>query len=332
MNVLIKFSHGLGDAVQLTCILAHLTVYRPDWTVDVASQIGKHSAFYEQCRRSFILGRDPIDERSYQRVFDLGWWECYSVYTDSPCTKVCNCLREDFGIVPDPALLRYRIEVSADARQVTRAYLAEVCRGRESGGRFPAVAIHYQGNTSPEKKNLPHELVAELCRRIIECGYVPIILDWDRRSPLPDQRTIFCPAVSQDDLWHGTGTGDAERLAALVDQCTLFIGVDSGPLHVAGATSTPALAVWTGLHPVQFFDLCPNVTHFVPEHWRNMPPAQNAPAARYFEKHYEFCEYRHLPNVLLPAVTSRLSSNREGESPSQKNRASRSPDLQSADF
>lgn len=332
MNVLIKFSHGLGDAVQLTCILAHLALYRPDWTVDVASQVGKHSAFSGQCRRSFVLGREPIDERSYQRIFDLGWYECYSVYADSPCTKVCNCLREEFGILPDPALMRYRIVVNPQARQVTAAYLARICGKRESGGRFRTVAIHYQGNTSPEKKNLSHDLAAELCRRIIECDHVPIILDWDRRSPLPDQQTIFCPGVSPDDLWHGTGTGDAERLAALIDQCTLFIGVDSGPLHVAGATSTPAFGVWTGLHPVQFFDLCPNVTHFVPEHWRNVPPAQNAAAARYFESHYEFCEYRQLSTALRLAVTERLSANGEGEKPARPGSASRAPELPLSDF
>lgn len=86
----------------------------------MATQIGKHSAYSGLCRRSLILGRDRIDESQYRQVFDLGWYECYSVYADSPCTKVCNCLREVFGIVPDLALLNYRIETTPESREKTR--------------------------------------------------------------------------------------------------------------------------------------------------------------------------------------------------------------------
>jgi len=46
MDVLIKFRHGLGDAVQLTAVLSHLSHYHPDWQVDVAALAGKQSAFY----------------------------------------------------------------------------------------------------------------------------------------------------------------------------------------------------------------------------------------------------------------------------------------------
>ncbi len=349
MDVLVKFTHGLGDAVQLTCVLLHLAAYRPDWVVDVASQIGKHTAYAGLCRRSFILGRDPIDEGRYHRVFDLGWYECYSVYCDSPCTKVCNSLREEFGIVPDLALLKYQIAVSDTSHQKTRDYLNAICQARfhgrngtflqttgsvtpksngahagtngfpldslpfdqtsRGGYRFPVVAIHYQANTSSWKKDLPHTLVAELCQEILSHGYVPLILDWDRRSPLPDQKTIFCPGVGAGDLWENTGTGDAERLAALLSQCALVVGVDSGPLHVAGATDTPTLGVWTGHHPVQFYDLCPNVTHLVPDHWRTIPPCQNAPAARFFANHYAHRTYADLDRALLANALDMLDQN-----------------------
>ena len=300
MHVLVKFVHGLGDRAQLSCVLQHLREHRPDWEVDVATQIGKHTGFDGLCRRSLILGRDRIDESQYRRVFDLGWYECYGVYTDSPCTKVCNCLREVFGIVPDLALLKYRIETTAEARQKTRDYLSTICDSPGQGERFPVVAVHYQANTSSHKKDLPHELVAELCREILQYGYVPLILDWDRRSPLPDQKTIFCPGVGPGDLWDNIGTGDAERLAALLAQCALVIGVDSGPLHVAGSTETPTLGVWKGHSPLQFYDLCPNVTHLVPEQWRSIPPCQHDHAAQFFSEHYAYRTYE--PDILKPTL------------------------------
>jgi hypothetical protein len=69
-----------------------------------------------------------------------------------------------------------------------------------------------------------------------------VVLDWDRRSPLPDGVRIHNPGADHE-LWGGSGTGDAETLAALIEQSALLVGVDSGPLHVAGATATPTLAL-----------------------------------------------------------------------------------------
>src|SRR5262249_3347224 len=137
-------------------------------------------------------------------------------------------------------------------------------QGPSKEGRFPAVLIHYQGNTSGERKDLPHDLVRSVCEVVLRAGATPVILDWDNRSPLVNHESIHNPGAN-DELWGGTGTGDAEALAALIDQSALMIGVDSGPLHVAGATSTPTLAIWTQHHPVHYFDLAGNVTHLVPE-------------------------------------------------------------------
>src|SRR5579872_4018124 len=80
IETLIKFPHGLGDAAQLTSVLRHLAKHRPGWTIDVAAQVGKHTAFTGLCRRPLVLDRDAIDESRYRWVYDLGWWECYSVY------------------------------------------------------------------------------------------------------------------------------------------------------------------------------------------------------------------------------------------------------------
>jgi hypothetical protein len=174
------------------------------------------------------------------------------------------------------------------------------------------VAVHYQANTSAWKKDLRHHVVARLCDELILHGYTPLILDWDRRSPLPDQQRIFCPGVGPGDLWGNTGTGDAERLAALMSQCALVMGVDSGPLHVAGATETPTLGVWTSHSPVQFYDLCPNVTHLVPNEWQTIPPCQNRIAARFFEEHYTFRIYDDLERTLIHTALETLERSGHG--------------------
>jgi ADP-heptose:LPS heptosyltransferase len=304
--VLVEFPHGLGDAVQLTVVLAHLARLRPGWDVDVAALVGKHSAFFELCRRSLVLGRDPVEHVRYGRVFRLGWDECRQAHGGWPSTKPSRCLLEAFGITPRPELCRYTIRVGDEARERSRAYLEGVC-GPGGGGRFPAVLLHYQGNTSGGHKDLSHELARRLCQAVLRAGLVPVVLDWDRRSPWPDGVRVHNPGPD-DPLWGGTGTGDAEALAALIGLSTLFVGVDSGPLHVAGATDTPTLAVWTEHHPVHFFDLADNVTHLVPVGHARL--AAGPEAVRFFEASYRHRTYADL-EAELPALVEALLAEAE---------------------
>jgi ADP-heptose:LPS heptosyltransferase len=215
-NVLLTFRHGLGDAVQLTIVLKHLRQFRPEWHVDVAALVGKHSAYHGLCRNVAVLDGQPTPTAGYDEVFALDWHECRTAHADYPSTKPARCLSEVFGLTPTAALFRYEIQHSERATQLAHRYLQAICRrGPDADGRFPAVLIHYQGNTSGAQKDLPHDTVRDVCEVIQRCGAVPVILDWDRRSPLVDGIHIHNPGAGHE-LWHGTGTGDAESLAALI--------------------------------------------------------------------------------------------------------------------
>jgi FkbM family methyltransferase len=289
--VLIKFWHGLGDAVQATVVLKHLAAARPDWTVDVWSKRGKHSAFHGLCRRSYHDQENHPPQSAYARVFDLGWYENYNRYGDRPNSKITNCLAEVFGIPYDPALGRYEVRPTAEALRAAETYLRSL--GLEPGpdGRFSVALVHYEGNTSQEKKNLTHEEAAVAVGAALETGLTPVILDWDRRSPLPDGKRIFCPGVGPDDPWGGFGSGDCGVLTALIARAAVFIGIDSGPGKCASATETPTVIAWTRLHPMQFHDPAPNTLHLIPTWHRELPPMENAAVARYFETHYRYACY-----------------------------------------
>ena len=112
-----------------------------------------------------------------------------------PVDQTGRCLAEVFGLTPEPELFRYEIRVGERARELARRYLQTICQCEPDGtGRFPAVLIHYEGNTSNERKNLSHNLVREVCEVVLRSGTVPVILDWDRRSPLVDGEKIYNPA------------------------------------------------------------------------------------------------------------------------------------------
>jgi hypothetical protein len=313
--ILIDFRHGLGDAVQLTTVLLHLRHYHPDWQIDVAAGVGKLPAASSWAtsphlyRQLFNRDRDPIDRGAYQHVFELSWDECHTCYADSPSTKAEYCLRSVLHLQPIAALCRYELPVSSTAMAAAKSYLESICGPAARDGRYPAVLLHYQANTSTEKKDLPHELARQVCETAIEAGYVPVILDWDKRSPLPDGVRIFNPGADSP-LWGGLGTGDSEVLASLIAQASLFIGVDSGPLHVAGGLAngqipTPAIAVWTGHHPLHYFCLADHVTHLVPDDHASRLRGDRATGQAFFEPHYRHRTYRKLDDA-LPALVQEL--------------------------
>lgn len=286
MRILIKFGHGLGDAVQLTVVLRHLRKYAPNWLVDVWSLHGKHSAHRTLCSRVYSdYGEQPRDSE-YDQIINLSWFECQRSFDNVPSTKPALCLTDVFQIAPDPELFYYDIHPTPQAELLAEQYLHDVTGADATNGRWPVCVIHYQGNTSSERKNLSHDVALEVCRSLRSGGITPVILDWDRRSPLPDDREIFCPGTGHD-LWGGFGSGDAGTIAALIQRSQLCIGVDSGPLHCAGATTTPTIGVWTGHLPIRYFDRADNVVHLVPTTWReNMTRAQEV----VFERMYRYRE------------------------------------------
>lgn len=279
MDILHNFCHGLGDAVMFTAVLRHLKKYRSDWCNNVVARKGNHSAFHGLAGATAHDTELPGDQK-----FDHDWPECWDSWSNSPGTKTVRCLREKFGIQPDWDLLKYEVQVGENAKKRVVDYIKTL-------PSRPFALIHYEGNTSKSQKDLRHEDVGEVCSWLNDKGITPVILDWDGRSPLPDQWNIFCPDV-HNPLWMSYGTGDAETLVALIKQAALFVGIDSGPCKAAFATSTPTVAVWVEHHPYHYCDNAPNAVHVVPYNHCEYIRGNSDVSIGFFEDHYEYVCYR----------------------------------------
>ncbi len=275
------FPHGLGDAVMFTAVLRQLAACQPDTANDVAVLKGKHSALAGLARACFV-DTEP-DGGRYGCVIRHDWPDCREAWPDSPGTKAAKCLRDVFGLAPDWDLLTYSVPVGDAARARADAYV------RTLPAR-PFALLHYQGNTSTERKNLTHQTAREVCDWLRDRGLTPVVLDWDRRSPLPDGETVFNPGV-EDPLWLGYGTGDAETIAALTARAALFVGIDSGPCKVAYATTTPTVTAWAGHHPYHYCDRAENTVHVVPHNHADHLHGDRAAALAFFEKRYKYEAY-----------------------------------------
>lgn len=277
MNVLIRLhkGYGLGDAAQMSAVLRHVAKYRSNWVVDYQGEHGFHKVGNGIVKNTFSYD-DPYPSDHYDAEVLICLYDTWANWHDRPNTRVSSCLHECFGLGWDAECGRYQINVSRkaadDAKKVLQA--------------DNLVAVHYEGDSSPTKKNLTHKQADQICRHISELGYIPIVLDWRVKCPL-EYRKMRAPAA-----WGR----DAEMVCAVISQCRAFVGIDSGPSKCASSTDTPALVVWTGHSPIAFHDPADNTTHLAPIGYNGCYPiVTDRKVVDWFEAHHNILWYGHDP-------------------------------------
>jgi len=206
-------------------------------------------------------------------------------------------LREKLAYPTSEKLARYELFVNKGVAAKVKLFLSKLPETKGS------VGIHYQ-RADHDLFHETDDVIRELCETIIAKGYNPITFRWDSKSELVDTKSIAVRKVHP--LWAKTRSyGDAMTTNELIRQCKLFIGIDSqGPLHLAGATDTKTIGIWTKRHPVFNFDPSPNTTHFVPRHLK--PLARYQEVIDYFESKHNHVYYKGLKQPLFEAVLSHL--------------------------
>lgn len=312
-GILLEFRHGLGDLVQLSVVLRHLHQANPHAPVDVVCDDAKvlsHSGFE---RQRFGFHNPRYHQGGWDQVISLDFPDCVDDLAGFPLTKAYKCLTEVLKLTPQLDLFTYSIVIGEAARASARKYLTQIT-GRElpDGERFPVVLIHYQGCSSRMHKDLANETVKVVCDAARLRGRTVAIFDQERNSPLVDQATVFAP-LNGNPVWQTPGHADPETMAAIIDQVELFIGIDSGPLHLAGATKTPSLGVWTHHHPIRYYDIADNVTHLVPVGHRRLAGGIRAP--EFFERTYKHVVYGNVTTALVEEMHKRLEGTFEPSRP-----------------
>jgi FkbM family methyltransferase len=270
-------------------VLAALRNQSPNAEIVVIIDRGKHTAITAgvyDCRETgrelplavqvYCRGEPGIPSPNGYEHYSLAWWENYDrepIGGDLvPQSKPITCLRRVFNIDPVRPFCPTKIRPRATVHQRVARWLASHV------GDQPFALFHYQGNSGGERKNLSNEVGRTVCELFRRLEMRVVLLDWDRRSPLPGEGLAICPDADCE-MWSdfgSFGSGDAETIAALADRAAVCIGVDSGPLHVFLAVCPErTIGAWTQHHPYQFAEESPAV-HLVPDDWRTQPPFQGS--------------------------------------------------------
>ena len=275
-----------GDNVQFAAVLRHLKKYRPNWIIDYVSD-KPHAAF--GLVRNAVNYNDSLPATNYDREIEIRLFDTFMAFPNKPNTRVTSCLHERFGMEWDAECGRYEINITKDAKAKAFDAFFAYQWSKDDYKRKGRVAIQYEGDSSPDKKNLTRHQAAEICDAVLSLNRIPLLLDWRSKSTLPDGKYIHTTGrLACSEEWGR----DAQMNAAIISQCEAFVGIDSGPGKCASATETPTLICWTGHHPALFHDPAPNTTHLVPANHREMDLLRgNAAVADWFEANYFWRTY-----------------------------------------
>ncbi len=318
-KVLFIMRHGVGDTIQFSIILKHVKKYRPSWEVDVVAPRGKNDLLVGLCNN--VLSPDNFNESSYDEIFNFRWWEA-SMRTSEAClayqvpaTKVTKSLVEYLNIEPDRDLFGYETAIPSNNRLLAKRYLKKIPFQKYVG-------FHYQGLTSTHKKNVNEDAIKRISRELSHLGFGSVVFDWDAKEKISNGTTIFRPG-KLDPVWEGKKHGSNSTLAALIEQMDLFIGIDSGPLHIAGATNTPSIALWKDHHPIHYYDFSDNVIHLLPRNSKrlinhNKQDVRNG-VETFFKNEYNYLYYDDLEKSIFETITKQIEEKLLCESIIEKN-------------
>ena len=129
------------------------------------------------------------------------------------------------------------------------------------GLRRPIVALHPVGVCLPGNRPLLPALILETLGLLVDADVSVVVMDWGGKVPCvgdPNCRSVL-------NRW---GKINMEEQAALYSMIDLFVGVDSGPFHLAGMCGAKRLGLCREKHILMPWRSClpyPGDLYLVPE-------------------------------------------------------------------
>jgi ADP-heptose:LPS heptosyltransferase len=210
---------GIGDIMVLLTLLPALKREHPGWTIRLITE----KKDWASLGHDYVISKDDFEAagtrgEKYFKQFEEDW-----IYYDLEAIGKKKLRHELFGerlgVNPEPAILR----VTDDAM-----YWAKQIIDNKDNLKVVGIAPY----SSSEQRTWPDENWVLLIEKLIAAGYFPLMIG----GPGEGERSKFYPCMR---YW---GMG-AQRTTALLAQCALVIGNDSGMAHVAGTLRRPTIVI-----------------------------------------------------------------------------------------
>ena len=267
----------------------------------VVAEIGRGNVFYGLADEYYDL-RHPFYWKFPGVKWDWGYmvrWNHTDLnYLSCPSSKVARSFYDEFPELRiDLDLWRYKMVPQPEAEALAGRWLQEKIEG-------PFAFCHFFSEVSSEDKMLTPDEAMIVCDTLLDRGLTPVILDNPRRQPRRPDCLYLDTTTGLYDRW-----GNAQVLRSLIARAALAIGIDSGPMHVTGATETPSLVIWKRTVCPYCFDPAPNVLHLTPDYMPGlMFPDFKDEALEAFTRDYRSQSYDNLSDCLPTALNTLIDN------------------------
>jgi len=150
-------------------------------------------------------------------------------------------LTDALGIPPDGYCLAYR--VTQEEQASARERLDKLWPSRTS----PLVGLMLESFPTKPYRDWPTEHFVRLCRHVLD-AYPDahfILLG----GGLPQEKVALFHDTFGERVANLSGRLSLRQSAAIMAELDLYVGVDTGPTHIAGALDIPMVALYHCLHP-----------------------------------------------------------------------------------
>lgn len=265
-KVLIVRPGGIGDAVHLLALMRELKETFPQLQADILCEKRNHGVFESQpglFDRIYCYDRlkdlFEVSGRRYDAIIDTEQWHYFSGLLG---LKINSRIRAGFITRPLRAKLynqkagykinAYEMDNFKDlfnlvfraqfkTENIDNSYRVADDLQKWAKGQIPgrSVALFSGGSIPPRR--LTGSQVKDLIVWIIRQGFCAVLLGGKDQAALKRELKV---EIRDDRFLNLIGETSLKESAALMEQSALFIGTDSGLLHLACAVGTPVVGVF----------------------------------------------------------------------------------------
>lgn len=247
MKILVRRMGALGDVVLTTPVVRKLRLEYPD--AEIVVQTGYPAVYYDNPHVNFLL--HPATGEVLRRVQDVSVDDISKMsneiikrYQDDDFDKVID-LDMSYENFPDMHIVQaYMLEAFGSLVEDTWQYdnyQQELFFDHKVmwPKKEPMIAVHASAS-GWKNRTLPRGTWISVINTL-QTFRMRIILIGTPRDAL-DMSMLREPAFVYQEP-------DIHHQAQIIHNTACFVGSDSGLLHVAGATDTPIVGVFTSVHP-----------------------------------------------------------------------------------
>lgn len=219
----LSFNHGLGDALMFRVALSHVKRR-------VKLQVNPNCRYTEifkdlQHVESFEA------RRPHRQYYEIRFWpeDSSKKCAAGPKTKTRICLEHELGIV-DPSIELKPKPLNWSTVHDSRVWTSlQKLHGK---GSRPYIVFHGQAGSSPERKSSPMWLAYQVQDVVEQMGYRLVVLNYEFNHRVQSVTDYWWVGFNDSVSTKGWPLG-ALPMWHILNQASAFIGIDSGPLHLA---------------------------------------------------------------------------------------------------